>query len=51
MLEKQIIEKRQEMLDSALEYGMESVETLNISKELDLLINQSLKEQLKYRVM
>lgn len=46
-----IREKRKEMLDLAVEYGIESDETLNVSQELDLLINQSLKKQLKYRMM
>ncbi|KGX83629.1 aspartyl-phosphate phosphatase Spo0E family protein [Pontibacillus marinus] len=46
-----IKEKRKEMLDRAMEYGLESDETLNVSQELDLLINQSLQKQIKYRMM
>ena len=46
-----IREKRQEMLDRALEYGIESDETLSVSQELDILINKSLKKQVKYRMM
>ncbi len=46
-----IKEKRKEMLDRALEYGIESDETLTVSQELDLLINQSLQQQIKYRMM
>ncbi|WP_236561243.1 aspartyl-phosphate phosphatase Spo0E family protein [Pontibacillus sp. HMF3514] len=46
-----IREKRKEMLDRAMEFGIESDETLTVSQELDLLINQSLHKQIKYRMM
>lgn len=36
----EINSKRQEMFDSAKSYGMDSVETLKVSQELDILINQ-----------
>ncbi len=62
MFDKKIIEsdehlrikirkKRKEMLERAKEYGIESDETLIVSQELDLLINQSLQIQIKYRIM
>ncbi|KGP71437.1 aspartyl-phosphate phosphatase Spo0E family protein [Pontibacillus yanchengensis] len=41
-LQVQIHEKRQKMIHSAKENGLQSEQTLNISQELDVLINKFL---------
>ncbi|MYL34794.1 Spo0E family sporulation regulatory protein-aspartic acid phosphatase [Pontibacillus yanchengensis] len=41
-LQVQIQEKRQKMIHSAKEHGLQSDQTINISQELDILINKFL---------
>lgn len=49
-LTRQINIKREEMLDSALLYGMDSKETLKLSQELDILINLYIKRESKAKI-
>jgi stage 0 sporulation regulatory protein len=46
-LEKEINTKRQEMVKLGMELGFTHPRTVQVSQELDILINQHLKEQVK----
>ncbi|UHA60870.1 aspartyl-phosphate phosphatase Spo0E family protein [Metabacillus litoralis] len=44
-IEKMLAEKQQELNNVVLKYGLRSKEALYISQELDIMINQVMKEK------